>query len=85
MVEEEYVCQCLKCGKPFISTELVETSYSEYPGASRWTEWVSPCCHWHYTEPELKTCPSCQEETLIVYEDRALVQCVTCHYTAQES
>ena len=61
-MEEEYQCECLKCGKQFSSKEIVEVSYSEYPGAFKQTDHASPCCNWHFTEVEsdpVKKCPKC--------------------------
>lgn len=46
------ICVCDICGEQFGEYDLVETTYSEYPGAHPWTESVSPCCNsgWDYLE-----------------------------------
>lgn len=44
-------CICLKCGKHFMSSELVKMYYSEYPGAPRTSvEYASPCCNSYYDD-----------------------------------
>ena len=48
--DQPYKCQCNKCGKFFISTDIQVVKYQEYSDASFVEDYTSPCCNAYFDE-----------------------------------